>query len=146
MVFGWYDEPQRRSRPRFTQKEKEMLYQYQSGKCNGCEKKFAIRNMAVDHIRPFSQNGGERGSNLQLLCTACNSLKGTGTMAQLRKKLRAQGVLKSSTKTSGKSATGKKTTAAKKASTAKPASTKKRTTKKRPATWEDAWVDFWTVT
>ena len=43
--------------------------------------------MTVDHIRPFSQGGGEGLNNLQLLCGAFNSLKGTGTMAELRRKL-----------------------------------------------------------
>ena len=113
MVFSdFFDEPkQPRPRPRFTPKEKDALYKHQSGKCNGCQKKFEKRNMAVDHIRPFSQDGGERLTNLQLLCTACNSLKGAGTMAELRKKLRAQGVVKPVKRTA--STTGRKTTAAK---------------------------------
>ena len=52
MVFsGFFDEPQR-ARPKFTQKEKEMHYKLQNGKCNGCGKKFDIRNLAVDHINP----------------------------------------------------------------------------------------------
>ena len=34
MAFGWYDEPQLRSRPKFTKREKEMLYNHQSGQGN----------------------------------------------------------------------------------------------------------------
>lgn len=83
-----------RSRPTFTAKEKTALYNDQKGVCNGCKKKFAIQNMTVDHIRPFSQGGGERMSNLQLLCGHCNSLKGDGTMAQLRTALKAKGITK----------------------------------------------------
>ncbi|MDE2843681.1 MAG: HNH endonuclease signature motif containing protein [Chloroflexota bacterium] len=123
MVFGdFFNEPkttQRRPRPKFSAKEKNSFYRDQNGKCNGCEKKFDIRNLAVDHIKPFSDGQGERLTNLQLLCTACNSLKGTGTMGELRKKLRAQGLLKTGTKA-----------AAKKAKNQTPAKT---TTKARPA-------------
>ena len=88
-MFDFWDEP-KRSRPTFTAKEKEALYKGQNGKCNGCGTKFPIRNMTVDHIRAFSKGGGERLTNLQLLCGACNSLKGSGTMGELRKKLRQQ--------------------------------------------------------
>ena len=52
-----------------------------------------MRNMAVDHIGPFAHGHGERLNNLQLLCTACNSLKGTGTMAQLKKKFAVRGCI-----------------------------------------------------
>lgn len=104
---GFLDEP-KRARPKFSKKEKEMLYTYQKGKCNGCGKKFDIRNLAVDHIRAFSKGGGDRGSNTQLLCTACNSTKGAGTQAQLKKKLAKQGVIKPSAKAASKRPTAKK--------------------------------------
>ena len=120
--------------PRFTPKEKDALYKLQSGKCNGCQKNFEKRNMAVDHIRPFSQDGGERLTNLQLLCTACNSLKGTGTMAELRKKLRAQGVVKAVKRTA--SSTGRKTAAAERKE-AKP-----RTNSRRRPTHTDPFDDL----
>ena len=103
MLFGgFFDEP-KRSRPNLSP-ERDLLYTKQKGNCNGCGKSFDKRNLAVDHIRPFSQGHGDRITNLQLLCTACNSLKGTGTMAQLRKKLQVRGITKSSAKatTSGK--------------------------------------------
>ena len=97
VLGGFFDEP-KRARPRFTQKEKELHYKAQNGKCNGCKKKFDIRNLAVDHIRAFAKGGGERGHNLQLLCTACNSAKGKGTQAQLKKKLAQQGIIKTTPK------------------------------------------------
>ncbi len=116
---GFFDEPnQQRSRPKFTQKEKELHYKAQNGKCNGCGKKFDIRNPAVDHIKPFSKGGSERGHNLQLLCTACNSAKGAGTQAQLKKKLVQQGVIKGQAKAPGKDAPKKPV--AKKKSASKP--------------------------
>ncbi len=83
-----------RSRPRFTQKEKELHYKAQGGKCNGCGKKYDIKDLAVDHIKAFSKGGGERGHNLQLLCHSCNSIKGNGTQGQLKKRLTAKGHIK----------------------------------------------------
>ncbi len=64
MVF--FFEPTQRPRPSFNQKDKEYLYGEQKGKCNGCEEKFPIRNVTVDHIRPFSNGGSDKPSNLQL--------------------------------------------------------------------------------
>ena len=126
MVFsGFFDEP-KRARPRFTPKEKDALYKQQGGKCNGCNKKFEMRNMAVDHIRAFAKGGGERLTNLQLLCTACNSLKGDGTMAQLKKRLQAQGIIK----TSSKAASTSKKSSASKAKSGTRAAPKKRVQKK----------------
>ena len=131
MAFlDFFDEPTR-SRPRFSPREKDALFREQSGKCNGCRKKFAKRNLTVDHIRPFSQGGGERLNNLQLLCGACNSMKGDGTMAELRKKLRQQGVVKSSAaKTRSAAKTAKSTRKPK--STTRSAPKKRRTRKRDP--------------
>lgn len=144
MVFGgWFDEPQpKRVRPRFTPKEKEALFKLQGGKCNGCGKKFDLRNFAVDHIKPFAHGHGERLNNLQLLCTACNSLKGTGTMPQLKKKLRAQGVLKAPAKaaSASKSATSKKKPTS--ATNTKGKATKRATTKKRQTKPSDPLEEF----
>ena len=135
MVFsGFFDEP-KRARPKFSQREKELHYKDQGGKCNGCGKKFEIRNMAVDHIRPFSRGGGERGNNIQLLCTACNSLKGAGTMSELKKKLRTQGVIKSAT-------TDKPAPTAKKGTTSKPKTTKRPAAKKRQTRQSDPFADL----
>ena len=91
--FGMMEE-QKRSRPTFSPREKAALYKEQGGKCNGCEKKFEVRNLSVDHIKPFSKGGGERLNNLQLLCNSCNSMKGNGTQAQLKKRLKEKGIVK----------------------------------------------------
>ena len=74
-IFG---APQR-ARPTFNQKDKEHLYASQKGKCNGCGTKFPLRNLTIDHIKPFSKGGSDKPSNLQLLCGSCNSAKGNGT-------------------------------------------------------------------
>lgn len=123
MLFGGF-EPQR-ARPAFSAKDKEFLYARQKGKCNGCKVQFPMRNMTVDHIKPFSKGGSDKPSNLQLLCGACNSTKGNGTQAQFQKRLKQQGVAKS---TSTSSSTSKKTTATKK--TATKSTAKNKPTKK----------------
>ena len=109
-VFDLLLGPQQRSRPTFSQKEKDALYKEQQGKCNGCGLKFVVRNLSVDHIKPFSKGGTERLTNLQLLCNSCNSMKGNGTMAQLKKRLKEQGITKSQSSTSKKTASTKKAT------------------------------------
>ena len=67
---------------------KHELYGKQEGICNGCDIHFLFPNLDVDHIVPQSKGGLDHISNLQLLCTACNRLKGTGTMAELKTKLK----------------------------------------------------------
>lgn len=118
MVFSglfWDDDEPRRARPKFNTKDKQHLYATQKGKCNGCGTKFPMRNMTVDHIKPFSRGGSDKPSNLQLLCNACNSMKGDGTQAQLMKRLKTKGIIKSPTKaTATKAKTTKAKTAAKK--------------------------------
>ena len=36
-----------------------------------------LRNLTVDHVVPKSRGGADDPDNLQLLCGACNSMKGT---------------------------------------------------------------------
>ncbi len=71
---------------------KERLFGRQRGYCNGCERHFEYRNLTIDHIVPQGRGGGHYIDNLQLLCGACNSTKGTGTQAELIAKLLAQGI------------------------------------------------------
>lgn len=72
---------------------KHQLYGKQEGICNGCKSHFPFRNMTVDHIVPQKHGGTDHEDNLQLLCGACNSTKGTGTQAELIAKLKEQGIL-----------------------------------------------------
>lgn len=67
---------------------KHTLYGYQQGNCNGCGTHFPFVNLTVDHIIPKSKGGTDHQENLQLLCNYCNSLKGTGTQAELKAKLK----------------------------------------------------------
>ena len=66
---------------------KHRLYGLQEGICGGCEIHFPFRNLTIDHKVPRSKGGGDHFDNLWLLCGACNSAKGTGTVAELRAKL-----------------------------------------------------------
>ena len=73
---------------------KNSLYGTQEGYCNGCERHFEIRNLTVDHKHPQSKGGTDHPDNLQLLCQACNSTKGTGTQEEMISRLKEQGVRK----------------------------------------------------
>ena len=71
---------------------KRHLFGAQEGRCNGCGTMFPYRNLTIDHIVPQSKGGSDHIENLQLLCGACNSMKGAGTQEALIAKLKAQGV------------------------------------------------------
>lgn len=73
---------------------RRLLFGQQEGRCNGCCVSFPFRNLTVDHIVARSKGGTDHIDNLQLLCGACNSTKGTGTQAELIAKLRQQGILR----------------------------------------------------
>ena len=66
---------------------KHTLYGLQEGVCAGCAVHFPFRNLTVDHIIPRSRGDSDHQDNLQLLCGACNSAKGDGTMAELLARL-----------------------------------------------------------
>ena len=62
---------------------KHTLYGRQEGVCNGCRMLFPFRNHTVDHVIPQAKGGSDHLDNLQLLCGACNSTKGTNSQEQL---------------------------------------------------------------
>ena len=72
---------------------KHMLYGRQEGHCAGCRVLFPFRNLTVDHVVPRAAGGTNHRDNLQLLCAACNSTKGTGTQAELIATLTERGIL-----------------------------------------------------
>ena len=55
---------------------KHVLFGQQEGRCGGCREMFPFRNFTIDHVVPQSRGGTDHLDNLQLLCGACNSLKG----------------------------------------------------------------------
>ena len=71
---------------------KHTLFGMQEGLCVGCRVMFPFRNMTVDHIVPQSKGGTDHRDNLQLLCNACNSMKGAGAQETFIAKLKEIGI------------------------------------------------------
>ncbi len=72
---------------------KHHLFGVQEGRCAGCRMVFPFRNFDGDHVIAQSKGGSDHRENLQLLCPACNRLKGTGSQAALIAKLKERRLL-----------------------------------------------------
>ncbi len=73
--------------------QKHTLFGRQEGLCAGCRIMFPFRNFTIDHIIPQSRGGTDYLENLQLLCGACNSMKGHRPQEYLIARLREAGIL-----------------------------------------------------
>ena len=74
--------------PKNYRQNKHVLFGQQEGLCNGCGVMFPFRNFTVDHMVPQSRGGTDHLDNLQLLCGACNSLKGDRSQEYLMARLK----------------------------------------------------------
>jgi 5-methylcytosine-specific restriction endonuclease McrA len=75
----------------FTADDFHKLWRAQDGCCNACGALFDQTEKGrgtIDHIHPVSQGGTLTKDNIQLLCWACNQLKGSGSNKRLMQKLR----------------------------------------------------------
>ena len=73
---------------------RRYLYGEQGGYCNGCEEHFTPRHLEVDHIIPLAKGGNDHISNLQLLCSSCNRVKGVKSQEELIRLLTDKGWIK----------------------------------------------------
>ena len=71
---------------------KLVLYDEQNGRCNGCRIFLPPRNLEIDHIVPRAKGGSDEFENLQLLCGACNGMKGARTQGELLADLEKRGL------------------------------------------------------
>ena len=72
---------------------RHQLFGKQEGRCGGCRVAFPFRNFTIDHVIPQSQGGSDHFDNLQLLCGACNSVKGDRPHAALLATLKERRIL-----------------------------------------------------
>ena len=71
---------------------KHVLFGQQEGLCNGCGVMFPFRNFTLDHMVPQSRGGTDHLDNLQLLCGACNSVKGDRPQEHLIARLKEMAI------------------------------------------------------
>lgn len=60
----------------FDTRQKRQAYERQEGICPRCGKHFRLEEMEADHITPWVEGGTTVPENCQMLCKACNRLKG----------------------------------------------------------------------
>ena len=89
MVTARTDIPQRTDieAPINYRQNRHVLFGEQEGKCNGCQMEFPFKMFEVDHVVPSSRGGTDHKSNLQLLCSPCNRIKGARPMEYLMARL-----------------------------------------------------------
>ena len=76
--------------PRYNAREnKTQLYGEQGGHCNGCGEHFQKQHLEIDHIIARSVGGTDHITNLQLLCSHCNRIKGDRGQEYLISRLNA---------------------------------------------------------
>jgi len=66
---------------------RKNIFARDGSKCQYCGKKFATRELSLDHVIPRSMGGGASWNNIVCACLKCNSRKGGRTPAQANMKL-----------------------------------------------------------
>jgi len=56
---------------------REMIYEAYASPCKYCKRQLTVKNMVFDHTMPISKGGASVRSNLQIICKACNCVKGS---------------------------------------------------------------------
>lgn len=56
-----------------TQATREILYEMQDRRCNGCFEQMPIKNLTDDHRVPRSRGGLREVGNVELMCASCNN-------------------------------------------------------------------------
>ena len=56
---------------------REMIYEAYGSPCKYCARQMTIKNMVFDHTTPISKGGESIRTNLQIICKACNCVKGS---------------------------------------------------------------------
>ena len=72
---------------------KTILFNRQSGRCNGCEYNLPPHVLAIDRIRPIPRYSADKIDNLQLLCNFCMVVRGDNNMAYLKWQLYERGII-----------------------------------------------------
>ena len=85
---GVAEAKERKTKAYKTKENFNFLYGKQRGVCPGCDLPLPWTVFTFDHMTPQDKGGSDELDNLQLLCNRCNNTKGTGTMEQLKARLR----------------------------------------------------------
>lgn len=69
------------------QSDRALLYRSQHGRCAGCKHELPRHVLTITHATPRSRGGPDSLGNLQLMCHACNAIKGNRDMGHLKQQL-----------------------------------------------------------
>ena len=93
------ERPPRRSYPSHSapmqnpREVKAILFDRQSGRCNGCEHSLPPHVLAIDRVAPIPRYSADSADNLQLICNFCRVVRGDNSMAYLKWQLYERGIL-----------------------------------------------------
>ncbi len=74
------------TRGHLTKKAKAELHRAQKGRCMHCGKRPGLAYMHADHKTPLARGGSNSKRNFQMICSVCNTRKGSLTDGEFRRK------------------------------------------------------------